>query len=75
MDRVEPIRIRSTLKAGAKMGRDRHQEGRVVLRFRNVFLGLKAEMDKGQAKTKLRDIIAKRWCGGYSNCIPIQTSF
>jgi hypothetical protein len=28
-------------------------------RFRNVLLGFKAEMDKGQAKKKLRDLIAR----------------
>ena len=66
------------------MGRDRYQEGRVVLvgkyvkkwrghfyvyqkqadgsetrRFRNIQLGLKAEMDKGQARAMLRDMIAR----------------
>jgi integrase len=66
------------------MGRDRYQEGRVVLvgkrikkwrghfyvyrkqsdgkeirRFRNIMLGLKAEMDKGEARAKLREIIAR----------------
>jgi len=66
------------------MGRDRYQEGRVVLvgkrvkkwrghfyiyekqadgsevrRHRNLLLGLKAEMDKGEAKAKLREIIAR----------------
>jgi integrase len=66
------------------MGRDRYQEGRVVLvgkrvkkwrghfyvyqrqsdgsevrRFRNVQLGLKSEMDKGQARSKLREMIAR----------------
>jgi hypothetical protein len=65
------------------MGRDRYQEGRVVLvgkrvkkwrghfyvyqkladgseirRHRNIFLGPKAEIDKGQAKSKLREAIA-----------------
>ena len=66
------------------MGRERYQEGRVVLvgkhvkkwrghfyvyqkqadgseirRFRNVQLGPKAEMDKGQARANLRDMIAR----------------
>ena len=66
------------------MGRDRYQEGRVVLvgkrvkkwrghfyiyekqadgsevrRHRNLLLGLKAEMDKGEAKAKLREILAR----------------
>jgi integrase len=66
------------------MGRDRYQEGRVVLvgkhvkkwrghfyvyqkqadgseirRHRNVFLGLKSETDRGQAKSKLRETIAR----------------
>ena len=66
------------------MGRDRYQEGRVVLvgkhvkkwrghfyvyqkqadgsevrRHHNIFLGLKSEMDKGQAKSKLRETIAR----------------
>ena len=66
------------------MGRDRHQEGRVVLvgkhikkwrghfyvyqkqadgsevrRHRNIPLGLKSEMDRGEAKAKLREIIAR----------------
>ena len=65
------------------MGRDRYQEGSVVLvgkrvkkwrghfyvyqrktdgsevrRFRNILLGLKAGMDKGEARAKLREIIA-----------------
>jgi integrase len=37
--------------------------GSEVRRHRNVFLGLKAEMDKGQAKTMLRDIIARETKG------------
>ena len=66
------------------MGRDRYQEGRVVLvgkrvkkwrghfyvyqrqadgsevrRFRNILLGFKAQMDKGESRAKLRDIIAR----------------
>jgi len=66
------------------MGRDRYQEGSIVLagkrvkkwrghfyvyqrqadgsevrRFRNILLGFKAEMDKGEARAKLRDIIAR----------------
>jgi len=66
------------------MGRERYQEGRVVLvgkhikkwrghfyvyqrqadgsevrRFRNVHLGLKSEIDKGHARTMLRDMIAR----------------
>jgi integrase len=66
------------------MGRDRYQEGRVVLvgkrvkkwrghfyvyekqadsseirRHRNILLGLKAEIDKGEAKARLREIIAR----------------
>jgi integrase len=65
------------------VGRDRYQEGSVVLvgkrvkkwrghfyvyqrqtdgsevrRFRNILLGLKAGMDKGEARAKLREIIA-----------------
>src|SRR6516225_2904184 len=66
------------------MGRDRYQEGSIVLvgkrvkkwrghfyiyqrqadgseirRFRNIPLGLKAQMDKGAARAKLRDIISR----------------
>ena len=66
------------------MGRDRYQEGRVVLvgnrvkkwrghfyvyqrqadgpeirRHRNILLGFKAEMDKGAAKARLREVIAR----------------
>jgi integrase len=66
------------------LGRDRYQEGRVVLSgkhikkwrghfyvyqkqadgtekrcFRNILLGLKADMTKGDAKAKLREIIAR----------------
>ena len=66
------------------MGRDRYQEGRIVLigkrvkkwrghfyvykkqadgseirRFRNIQLGLKAEMDKGASRARLREIIAR----------------
>jgi len=84
VDRIDRIGVGSNLKAGAHMGRDRYQEGRVVLvgkrvkkwrghfyvyekqadgsekrRFRNIQLGLKAEMDKGQAKCKLREMIAR----------------
>jgi len=76
--------IKSILSLGKHMGRDRYQEGSLVIigkrakkwrghfyvyekqadgsekrRFRNVLLGLKAEMDKGQAKQKLRDLIAR----------------
>jgi len=77
------------------MGRDRYQEGRVVLvgkrvkkwrghfyvyqkladgseirRHRNIFLGLKAEIDKGQAKSKLRETIA----GETKNVAPIPVA-
>jgi hypothetical protein len=31
----------------------KHKDGREVRHFRNVFLGFKAEMEKGQAKTAL----------------------
>jgi hypothetical protein len=66
------------------LGRDRYQEGRVVLsgkhikkwrghfyvyrkepdgtekrRYRNILLGFKADMDKGTAKAKLREIIRR----------------
>src|SRR5687768_11050478 len=79
---LNQIQLRGS--SGRFMGRDRYQEGRVVLvgkhlkkwrghfylyqkqadgseirRHRNVCLGLKAEMDKGQAKAKLREIIAR----------------
>jgi hypothetical protein len=37
----------------------RRADGTEVRRFRNLLLGLKAEMDKGQAKAKLRGIIAR----------------
>ena len=33
--------------------------GSEVRRFRNVHLGLKSEMDKGQARSMLRDMIAR----------------
>ncbi|MGB6942470.1 MAG: tyrosine-type recombinase/integrase [Bryobacteraceae bacterium] len=85
MDRKAPSGVGSILKAvGKHMGRDRYQEGSIVLvgkrvkkwrghfyvyqrradgsevrRFRNVLLGRKAEMDKGAAKAKLRDMIAR----------------
>jgi hypothetical protein len=83
--------VKSILSRGRHMGRERYQEGRVVLvgkhvkkwpghfyvyerlaggseirRFRNVQLGLKAEMDKAQARAKLRDMIAQET----SNVIP-----
>lgn len=76
--------IKSILSLGRHMGRDRYQEGSLVIvgkrvkkwrghfyvyekqadgsdkrRFRNVLLGLKSEIDKGQAKQKLRDLIAR----------------
>jgi integrase len=90
VDRSDPISVGSILKAlGKRMGRDRYQEGSLVLvgrrvkkwrghfyvyqrqqadgsevrRFRNVLLGLKAELDKGQARGKLRDIIARETRG------------
>ncbi len=84
MDRVDESAVKSILSAGRHMGRDRYQEGRVVLvgkhikkwrghfyvyqkqqdgsevrHHRNVPLGLKSEMDKGEAKAKLREIIAR----------------
>jgi integrase len=84
VDRDDRIGVGSILKAGAHMGRDRYQEGRVVLvgrrikkwrghfyvyqkqadaseirRHRNVLLGFKADMDKGAAKAKLREIISR----------------
>ena len=34
-------------------------DGREVRRFRNLYLGLKSEMDKGEARTMLRDMIAR----------------
>src|SRR5581483_2658956 len=76
--------VELVLASGRHMGRERYQEGRVVLvgkhikkwrghfyvyqrqadgsevrRFRNVHLGLKSEIDKGQARTMLRDMIAR----------------
>jgi integrase len=84
MDQLDPITVKSILAAGRHMGRERYQEGRVVLvgkhikkwrghfyvyqrqpdgsevrRFRNVYLGLKSEIDKGQAHVMLRDMIAQ----------------
>jgi integrase len=84
MDQIDPITIKSILAAGRHMGRDRYQEGRVVLvgkhvkkwrghfyvyekqtdgseirRHRNVLIGLQAQIDKGQAKAKLREAIAR----------------
>ena len=37
---------------------EKQADGSETRRFRNVLLGLKSEMDKGQAKQKLRDLIA-----------------
>ena len=84
MDRLNESAIKSVLSAGRHMGRDRYQEGRVVLvgkhikkwrglfyvyqkrangsevrRHRNIPIGLKSEMDRGEAKAKLREIIAR----------------
>jgi integrase len=84
MDQLDPSTLKSILAAGRHMGRDRYQEGRLVLvgkhikkwrghfyvyekqadgsevrRFRNVHLGLKSEMDKSQARSMLRDMIAR----------------
>jgi integrase len=84
MDQLDPITVKSILAAGRHMGRERYQEGRVVLvgkhikkwrghfyvyqrqpdgsevrRFRNVYHGLKSEIDKGQARVMLRDLIAR----------------
>ena len=84
MDQPDPTTIQSILAAGRHMGRDRYQEGRIVLvgkhikkwrghfyiyqrlpdgsearRFRNIYLGLKSEIDKRDARTMLRDIIAR----------------
>jgi len=85
MDRLDEDAVESILSAGGHMGRDRYQEGRVVLvgkrvkkwrghfyvyekqadgseirRHRNVFLGLKSERDKGEAKARLREIILRK---------------
>jgi integrase len=38
-------------------------DGSEIRRHRNILLGLKAEMDKGQAKARLRDIIARETKG------------
>jgi integrase len=84
MDRLDEPAVKSILSAGSHMGRDRYQEGRVVLvgkhikkwrghfyvyqkqhdgsevrHHRNIPLGLKSEMDKGEAKAKLREIIGR----------------
>ena len=84
MDRLDESAVKSILSAGCRVGRNRYQEGRVVLvgkhvkkwrghfyvyqkqadgseirRFRNVQLGRKAEMDKGQARAILRGTIAR----------------
>jgi integrase len=37
----------------------KQEDGSEIRRFRNIPLGLKAEMDKGAARAKLRDIIAR----------------
>lgn len=89
MEKNEQTGVGSILKAlGRHMGRDRYQEGSVVLvgkrvkkwrghfyvyerqadgsevrRFRNLLLGLKAEMDKGAAREALREIIARETKG------------
>ncbi len=84
VDGIDQIAVGSILKVGRRMGRDRYQEGSLVLvgkrvkkwrghfylyqkradgteirRHRNILLGFKAEMDKGQAKSRLREIIAR----------------
>jgi integrase len=84
MDCISPAALASILTAGRHMGRDRYQEGRIVLvgkrvkkwrghfyvyekqpdgsevrRFRNVGLGLKAQMDKAQARERLREKIMR----------------
>jgi hypothetical protein len=84
MDQADAATVELILASGRHMGRERYQEGRVVLvgkhikkrrghfyvyqrkadgsevrRFRNVHLGLKSEIDKGQARTMLRDMIAR----------------
>jgi len=84
MDRLDESEVKSILSAERHKGRDRYQEGRVVLvgkhikkwrghfyvyqkqadgsevrRHRNIRLGLKSEMDRGEAKAKLREIIAR----------------
>lgn len=38
---------------------EKQADGSDKRRFRNVLLGLKSEIDKGQAKQKLRDLIAR----------------
>jgi len=88
VDRIDQIAVGSILKAGSHMGRDRYQEGSLVLvgkrvkkwrghyyiyqrrpdgsevrRFRNIPLGLKVQMDKGEAKIKLREIITRETRG------------
>jgi len=84
MDRLDESAVKSILSAGRHMGRDRYQEGRLVLvgkhikkwrghfyvyqkqadgseirRHRNIPLGLKSELDRGEAKAKLREIIVR----------------
>src|SRR5215469_10291255 len=84
MDRLDESAVKSVLSAGRHMGRDRYQEGRLVLvgkhikkwrghfyvyqkqadgsevrRHRNIPLGLKSELDRGEAKAKLREVIAR----------------
>jgi integrase len=85
VDHSDRIGVGSILKAvGKHMGRDRYQEGSLVLvgkrvkkwrghfyvyqrqadgsevrRFRNILLGPKADMDKGAARAKLRETIAR----------------
>jgi integrase len=84
MDPLDEDAVKSILSAGNRMGRERYQEGRIVLvgkrvkkwrghfyvyekqadgseirRFRNVQLGLKAQMDKAEARAKLRDMIGR----------------
>src|SRR4051812_24368041 len=88
MDRLDESAVKSILSAGRHMGRDRYQEGRVVLvgqhvkkwrghfyvyqkrpdgsevrRHRNIALGLKSEMDRGEAKAKLREFISRETKG------------
>ena len=61
--RVVPVGKRVKKWRGHFYVYQKQADGTEVRRFRNIFIGSKAEMDKGEASAKLRDIIARETKG------------
>lgn len=61
--RVVPVGKRVKKWRGHFYVYQKQADGTEVRRFRNIFIGYKAEIDKGEARAKLRDIIARETKG------------